>query len=66
MELLQNLDWEIIRNIFNAETRGDLLEGGIYLLMWRELHGIRLGLQALGLRVDAHERRIDKVESRQS
>ena len=64
MEILGNIDLELIKNIFDAKMRGDLLSGGIYLIFWRELHGIRLGLSSLGLRVDEHERRIGKVESK--
>ncbi len=65
MELLANLDLEFLRNIFDAESRGDIITGGIYLMLWRELHGIRTGLASLGLRVDDHGRRLDKVENKQ-
>ena len=66
MELLGNLDLEVLKNIFNADTRGDVIEAGIYFLLWRELHGIRLGLASLGLRVDDHDKRLGKVEDKQS
>lgn len=64
MEILANLDLELLKNIFDAKMRGDILEGAIAFVFWRELHKMQLSLAKLGLRMDDIDRRIALVETK--
>lgn len=63
MELLENLPLDLLQGIFTDAVRTDLLRIGVAMIFWRELRGIRKGLDAVVKRVDNHEVRLGALET---
>lgn len=62
MEIFDNATVELLRQFFSDSVRADVLRVIAAGVFWRELSGIRKGLEAVVSRVDNHENRIVKLE----
>jgi hypothetical protein len=62
MEVLDKIPLELLKGIFGDTEQSDLFRIGFAILIWRELKGIRKGLEAVVKRVDNHEGRLTNLE----
>lgn len=62
MDFLDNSSLELLKDFFTDAMRADVLRAAAFALLWRELSGIRKGLEAVIGRVDNHETRLGKLE----
>lgn len=60
--LLKDLPLELLNGIFTDSARADLIRLAAAALFWKELRGIRKGLDAVVKRVDNHEVRLNVLE----
>ena len=64
MDFLDNNSLELLKGIFTDSVRTDILRVSVAAVFWKEISGIRKGLDGLITRVDDHERRLDTVENK--
>lgn len=62
MEFLDNSTLELLRGIFTDSMRADVLRAAAFGLLWHELRGIRMNLNAVIGQVANHEVRLGKLE----